>query len=75
MWEDSIVKEVRQQRLIIEAEAGNDWEEIIARAIEFQRQFAAALPPSLPSQQDTHYDVADFEADLYTPKILKTSAC
>ena len=71
MWEDPIVNEVRQQRLALEAEAGNDWEEIIARAVEFQRQLAMALPPSLPSQQDTHYGVADFEADLRTLEELK----
>jgi hypothetical protein len=44
MWEDPIVNEVRQQRLALEAEAGNDWDEIIARAVEFQRQFVTAQP-------------------------------
>ena len=42
MWEDPIVKEVRQHRLAIEAEAGNDWKIILARAVETQRKFASS---------------------------------
>lgn len=74
MWEDPIVNEVRQQRLAIEAEAGNDWEEIVARAIEAQRQFAAQCVQPLPGQQDTHYNAADFEADLRTLEELRAAA-
>lgn len=69
MWEDPIVNEVRQQRLALEAEAGNDWEEIIARAVEAQRQFAATRP-----KQVTDYDVADFEAELRTLEELRAAA-
>ena len=69
MWEDPIVNEVRQQRLTLEAEAGNSWEEIIARAVEAQRQFAAARP-----KQVTDYDVADVEADLRTLEELSAAA-
>lgn len=74
MWEDPIVNEVRQQRLALETEAGNDWEEIVARAVEAQRRFAAQCIQPPPNQQDTRYDVADFEADLRTLKELRAAA-
>ncbi len=37
------VKELRQHRLAIEAETGNDWDVILARAVEAQQKFAANL--------------------------------
>ncbi|MEK7831528.1 MAG: hypothetical protein AAB401_10615 [Acidobacteriota bacterium] len=74
MWEDPIVNEVRQQRLALETEAGNDWEEIVARAIEAQRRFAAQSVQPITGQRDTHYDVADFEADLRTLEELRAAA-
>ncbi|MGH9801968.1 MAG: hypothetical protein ACRD82_16525 [Blastocatellia bacterium] len=46
MWEDPIVKEVRQHRLAMEAEAGNDWEISLARAVEAQQKFASSLIPN-----------------------------
>ncbi len=46
MWEDRIVKEVRQHRLEIEAEAGNDWETILAHAVEAQQKLASHSPPT-----------------------------
>lgn len=74
MWEDPIVNEVRQQRLALETEAGNDWQEIVARAVEAQRRFAAQSVQPIPRQQETHYDVADLEADLHTLKELRAAA-
>lgn len=74
MWEDPIVNEVRQQRLALETEAGNDWQEIVARAVEAQRRFAAQSVQPLSRQQETHYEVADFEADLRTLKELRAAA-
>ncbi len=40
MWEDPIVKEVRQARLEIEQECDNDFRKIYERALEIQKQFA-----------------------------------
>ena len=45
IWEAPIVKELRQHRLAIEAEAGHDWGIILARAVEAQQSFAALLIP------------------------------
>jgi hypothetical protein len=40
MWEDPIVEEVRQARLEIEQECGNDFRKIYERALEIQKQLA-----------------------------------
>lgn len=40
MWEDSIVKEVRQARLEIEQECGGDFRKIYERALEIQKKVA-----------------------------------
>ena len=40
MWEDSIVKEVRQARLEIEKECGGDFRKIYERALEIQKKVA-----------------------------------
>ena len=40
MWEDPIVKEVRQARLDIERECGGDFRKIYERALEIQKKVA-----------------------------------
>lgn len=40
MWEDPIVKEVRQARLEIEQECGGDFRKIYERALEIQKRIA-----------------------------------
>ena len=40
MWEDPIVKEVRQARLEIEQECGGDFRKIYERALEIQKKIA-----------------------------------
>ncbi len=40
MWEDPIVKEVRQARLEIEQECDGDFRKIYERALEIQRKVA-----------------------------------
>ncbi len=40
MWEDPIVKEVRQARLEIERECGGDFHKIYERALEIQKKVA-----------------------------------
>ncbi len=40
MWEDPIVKEVRQARLEIEQECDNDFRKIYERAVQIQRKIA-----------------------------------
>lgn len=40
MWEDPIVKEVRQARLEIEQECDNDFRKIYERAVEIQERVA-----------------------------------
>ncbi len=40
MWEDPIVKEVRQARLEIEKEYDGDFRKIYERALEIQKKFA-----------------------------------
>jgi len=40
MWEDSIVKEVRQARLEIEQECDGDFRKIYERALEIQKKIA-----------------------------------
>ncbi len=40
MWEDPIVKEVRQARLEIERECGGDFRKIYERALEIQKKVA-----------------------------------
>ena len=40
MWEDPIVKEVRQTRLEIEQECDNDFRKIYERALEIQKRVA-----------------------------------
>jgi hypothetical protein len=40
MWEDSIVKEVRQARLEIERECDGDFRKIYERALEIQKKIA-----------------------------------
>ncbi len=40
MWEDPIVKEVRQARLEIEQECGGDFRKIYERALAIQKKIA-----------------------------------
>jgi hypothetical protein len=40
MWEDPIVKEVRQARVEIERECNNDFRKIYERALEIQKKLA-----------------------------------
>ena len=40
MWEDPIVKEVREARLEIEHECGGDFRKIYERALEIQKKIA-----------------------------------
>jgi len=40
MWEDPIVKEIRQARLEIEQECGGDFRKIYDRALEIQKKIA-----------------------------------
>lgn len=40
MWEDTIVKEVRETRLEIERECDNDFRKIYERALEIQKTIA-----------------------------------
>ncbi len=40
MWEDPIVKEVRQARFEIEQECGGDFRKIYERALEIQKKVA-----------------------------------
>ena len=40
MWEDPIVKEVRQARLEIEQECDNNFRKIYERALEIQKKLA-----------------------------------
>lgn len=40
MWEDPIIKETRKIRREIESECGNDFEEIVKRAIEIQKRYS-----------------------------------
>ncbi|MEP7038444.1 MAG: hypothetical protein ABI891_08875 [Acidobacteriota bacterium] len=40
MWEDPIVKEVREARLEIEEECDNDFRKIYERALEIQKKLA-----------------------------------
>jgi hypothetical protein len=51
MWEDTIVREVRQARMEIEQECDNDFRKIYERATEIQKQVAAknALKPRAAS--------------------------
>jgi hypothetical protein len=43
MWEDPIVAEVRQTRMELEKEGGNDFDTIYARAVEVQKGLAHRL--------------------------------
>ncbi len=45
MWEDPIVKEVRQARLEIEQECGGDFRKIYERALEIQKKVAEKRVP------------------------------
>ena len=52
MWEDPIVKEVRQARLEIEQECGGDFRKIYERALEIQKKAAAEKRVSSKKAQD-----------------------
>lgn len=52
MWEDTIVKEVRQARLEIEQECGGDFRRIYERALEIQKKAAAEKRVSDKKAQD-----------------------
>ena len=52
MWEDPIVKEVRQARLEIEEECGGDFRKIYERALEIQKKAAAEKRVSDKKAQD-----------------------
>lgn len=43
MWEDPIVEETRRIRREIEAECGDDFEEITAKAVEVQKRYRDKL--------------------------------
>ena len=43
MWEDPIVAEVRQTRMALEEECGNDFDTIYAHAVEVQKGLAHRL--------------------------------
>jgi hypothetical protein len=52
MWEDPIVKEVRQARLEIEQECGGDFRKIYERALEIQKKVTAEKRVSDKKAQD-----------------------
>lgn len=53
MWEDSIVKEVRQARLEIEQECGGDFRRIYERALEIQKKAAEKLTSDKKTQDES----------------------
>ncbi len=52
MWEDPIVKEVRQARLEIEQECGGDFHKIYERALEIQRKVAEKRISDSPAKAE-----------------------
>ena len=54
MWEDLIVKEVRQARLEIEKECGGDFRKIYERALEIQKKVAEkrVSQPSIKAKEE-----------------------
>lgn len=58
MWEDPIVKEVRQARLEIEQECGGDFRKIYERALEIQKKAAAEKRVSDKKQQNERVPIA-----------------
>ena len=53
MWEDPIIKELRNTRHEIEAECGDDFEEIFMRAVEIQNGYRDRIisKPQHPKQE------------------------
>jgi len=43
MWEDPIVKEIREIRQKIESDCENDFDKLFEQAIQFQKKFANRL--------------------------------
>ena len=58
MWEDPIVKEVRQARLEIEQECAGDFRKIYERALEIQKKVAAEERTSDKKAQDKREPMA-----------------
>ena len=53
MWEDPIVKEIRQQRKQIEETCNNDFNEILKKAAEIQKRHSNRVV-SKPSKKNNH---------------------
>ena len=56
MWEDPIVNETRRIRREIEAECGNDFEELARRAVQVQQQYpdkVVSQPSGLKEERTT----------------------
>ena len=58
MWEDPIVKGVREVRLEIEAECENDFDQIFARAVEIQRKYSRKAVPQIDGSTEENEPVA-----------------
>lgn len=69
MWEDSIVKEVRQARFKIEKECDEDFRKIYERALEIQKQVAQQQSPKMSSGEKLLF--ANLGQTLTEPQIAK----
>lgn len=58
MWTDPIVEEVRKQRLEIEADCGNDFDEIFKQAMKMQDKIATELI-SKPTHQKSSEAISE----------------
>ena len=58
MWEDPIVKEVREARLEIEQECNGDFRKIYERALEIQKKAAAEKRVSDKQARDERVPLA-----------------
>jgi hypothetical protein len=58
MWEDPIVKDVRNARREIEAECGDDFDQIYARAVEIQRRYKEKTVTNPPRSTEENEPVA-----------------
>jgi len=59
MWEDPIVKEIRQIRLKIESDCGNDFDKLFEQAIQFQKKFVNRLVSKPKIEPDPAFSKAE----------------
>jgi len=68
MWEDTIVKEVRQVRLEIERECDDDFRKIYERALEIQKNFAEQRISDKTRREET--PIVSAKADVRRKRVL-----